>query len=206
MSNDFLPKDYTVPSKGDGASHYMKFQAGDNRFRVLASPLMGYEWWVDKNGEIRAKGANPQQGDKPIRVKMGEKIPVGAAESVKHFWVMPVWNYGAEAVQILSITQATIQNPIMSYARDEDWGSPVNYDLVVRREGEGLETTYSVIAKPAKELDKSIKSEYESMDIDMSLFFEGQHPILTDETRQINKEKAEDIVTDAEDLADDIPF
>lgn len=165
MADEFLPSGYDVPQKG---GNYMKFQEGENRFRVLCSPVIGYEWWEDRTDGSR----------KPVRVDMDTKIPVSTVDpdSVKHFWAMCVWNYKEEKVQILEITQKGLQKSIKSLASDEDWGSPINYDLVVTKTGQKLDTEYTLQPKPAKKLDEGIKQLFQDMNIDLTALFRGEDP------------------------------
>jgi len=183
--SDFLPQDYEVPTKEGG---YMKFEQGENRFRILCSPIMGYEWWIDETGAIRQKGEKPKKGDKPVRVRMNDSVPIDAAETVKHFWAVVVWNHGSEKIQILQLTQSGIQKTIRALAKDKDWGSPVNYDLVVTRTGEGLETEYSVTPKPAKPLDEVILELYKGTRINLEALYEGKDPFATDESADLAEE------------------
>lgn len=176
--NDFLPKDYEVPVK---PGKYMKFQDGENRFRILDSPIMGWEWWTDENGVVKEKGEKIHKGDKPVRVHMAGPVNEAATETTKHFWAMKVWNYKDEMVQILQITQASIQKPIKGYANDEDWGSPTGYDIVVSKSGEGLETEYQVKPKPAKVLDPAIKELCDNVEVNLSALYEGKDPFETTE-------------------------
>jgi hypothetical protein len=53
---NFLPEEYeeakekeSSKSSGDG---YMKFKEGENRFRILTKPVVGWLWWVDSDGNI----------------------------------------------------------------------------------------------------------------------------------------------------------
>ncbi len=175
---DFFPEGYEVPTKEGG---YMKFEQGENRFRILCSPIIGWEWWVDEAGEVRQKGDKPAKGDKPVRVRVSDPVPVDAADTVRHFWAMVVWNYNAKKIQILQLTQGGIQKTIRALARDKDWGSPINYDLVVTRTGEGLETEYSVTPKPARELDLAIGNAFTNADINLEALFEGKDPFQSSE-------------------------
>lgn len=183
MADDiFLPKDYSVPSSGN---KYMKFQEGENRFRILCSPILGYEGWV----------AGEDGKRKPIRVRMNQKF-TGVQidpETIKHFWALVVWNYGAEAIQVLSITQKGIQGTLKGLANDSDWGSPVNYDVVVTRTGKGMETEYQVTPKPAKPLDPGIKQLYKDTPINLEALFDNGDPFAQEDKL-------------AEEVADDIPF
>lgn len=171
--NDFLPTDYEVPVK---PGKYMKFQDGENRFRVLATPIMGWEWWVHSDGSIVQRGEKRLKGDKPVRCRMNEFTEESATETAKHFWAMKVWNYEDKRVQILEVTQSTIQKLIKAYAQDEDWGSPLGYDLVITKIGEGLETEYTVKAKPAKPLDKEIKEQSDLVKVNLNALYEGKEP------------------------------
>lgn len=177
--DDFLPKDYEVPSSSD---NYMKFIKGENRFRILSSPILGYEYWVG-DGSSR----------KPVRVPMNQPIKtneVDDIDSIKHFWAMVVWNYEAEKIQILEITQKGIQKTLRALAKDPDWGSPVmNYDVVVTRNGDGMETKYEVLPKPAKKIDPGIVALYKDMQIDLNALYRGDDPFNA-------TDKEEDILLD----------
>ena len=133
----FLPEKYNIP---DANSGYMKFKQGDNRFRVLSSAIVGWESWIDEGGKR-----------KPLRWKMDVRKSVEEiGDDPKHFWAFVVWNYDAEKVQVLELTQKGIMATIKNLTQDEDWGDPKEYDIVVNREGEGLETQYQVTPKPKK--------------------------------------------------------
>ncbi|MDE2031399.1 MAG: hypothetical protein KGI58_04040 [Patescibacteria group bacterium] len=150
----------------------MKFQDGENRFRILSSPIIGWEWWEEKEDGTR----------KPIRVTMDTKIPVDSVDpaTVRHFWAMSVWNYKEEKIQILEITQKSIQKSIKALAKDEDWGSPLNYDLVVTKSGEKLETEYQVQPKPAKKLDAAILQLFKDMAVNLNALYEGGDPFASE--------------------------
>ncbi len=170
--DSFLPNNYEVPQ---GPSNYMKFEIGANRFRALRSPIVGWEGWKDK---------------KPIRRRMTESFiadEVDDVERIKHFWAMVVWNYKARRVQILEITQKGIQRTIKALIKDEEWGSPLEYDITVSREGEGMDTEYQVVPMPPKPLTKDITDAYNEMSINLDALYTGEDPFakkgveLTDE-------------------------
>lgn len=165
--SDFLPDSYEVPQK---SGNYMKLKDGENRFRILTSPILGYEWW-EQDGESR----------KPVRVRMNTPIvTTPESEKAKHFWAMAVYNYRDEAIQILEITQATIQKAIKALAKDSDWGSPLGYDLVVTRSGKELNTEYTVQPKPAKELDKVVAEKFKATKIRLEALYDGEDPFASE--------------------------
>lgn len=191
--NDFLPGDYKVPA---APSRYMKFVLGDNRFRILGAPILGYEWWVDENGNPKAKGDRIVKGDKPKRVSMDDNYP----DTAKHFWAMPVWNYDAKAVQILEITQLTITKAIRHLSINPKWGSPFGYDIVVTKTGSGLDTEYVVNPDPKEDVDPEIKAKYESMNINIEALFEGKDPFGEKEEKFVELKDGETF------KEEDIPF
>src|SRR3990167_2497267 len=125
--NDFLPEKYEVPQK---SGNYMKFTEGVNRFRILTSPILGWETWQIMNDGTRKPVRKPM--DQPFSV---DEVEEGDPTKIKHFWAMVVYNYEEEKIQILQITQKGVQKSLRALAKDEDWGSPLGYDIVVTREG-----------------------------------------------------------------------
>jgi len=166
--NQFLPDDYEVPTAEGG---YMKFEQGENKFRIMCKPIMGYEHWVDTEDGKR----------KPVRSRMGEGIKVDEVEdpsNIKHFWAMVVWNYKVNRLQILEITQKGLQKAIRALVRDKAWGSPLGYDISIVREGEGLETEYNLIPSPPKPVDKEIAKAYKEASINLEALFDGDDPFV----------------------------
>lgn len=160
-TENFLPETYEAPK---GSSNYMKLSKGENRFRILSKPIIGWEDWKDK---------------KPIRFAMNEKpsSPIDPKKPIKHFWAMVVWNAIEEKVQILEITQSTIQGAIQNLSKDSDWGSPFEYDIKITRSGDGMETEYTINPVPHKPVTEEIKKAYfDKQPIDLTALFSGGDP------------------------------
>src|SRR6266436_1331299 len=112
---DFFNKDYEIPQ----ISKYMKFEEGENIFRILGSfinetAVMGTVYWKTAD-----------KGRMPVRLKPNVAVPAselelnpktGEIEIPKHFWAFPVYNYRSKSIQILEITQKSIMNAIKSLA------------------------------------------------------------------------------------------
>ena len=175
-----LPETYEVPQK---ASKYMKWADGENQFRFLTAPVMGWEGWVDTDDGNR----------KPIRHRMDE--PFNPAEidpdTIKHFWAMVVWNYKEEKVQILEITQKGIQKSLSALDRSKAWGSLLGYDILVTKSGQKLETEYQVNPVPPKALDKEVAAEFKKTNIDLEKLFTGEDPFGKEKDEEINPEDVE---------------
>jgi len=171
MAN-FLPNDYKLPK---GSNKYMKFELGENKFRVVCKkPIVGYEYWTSENKPIRVRELPDKQPD-DLRLAKG-KEKENWKNSIKHFWALTVWDYADESIKLLEITQVTIQNSLDIIFRDEDWGHPNGYDIVVTRTGEGLSTEYQTMAKPHKEMSDQIKGSYKENPIRLEALYDGTNP------------------------------
>lgn len=174
MVDKFLDDNYEVPS----TSNYMRYQDGVNRIRIMSSPILGSLYWTEDS-----KG-----GRKPVRLKLDQPITVdeiakqgGDPASLKHFWAMVVWNYQDERIQILEITQKSIQQKIRGLAKDTDWGNPKNYDIVISKSGKSLTTKYEVQPKPAKPLEASISKLFKETYINLDALYSGDDPFSKQE-------------------------
>jgi len=170
----FLPKGYKVP---EGSSNYFRFEEGENRFRVLGDLILGTEYWItDPKDKTKRIPQRVEQGVDISVDKLEENPKTGEVDIPKHFWAIVVWNVDAEKIQILEITQKSIQRSITAMSNSKDWGDPVEYDILVTREGKGLETTYTVTPCPKKKLDPGIVQLYKDMQIDVKALFKGEDP------------------------------
>jgi len=155
----FLPDDYKVPETGN----YMKLVSGDNRFRILSKPIVGWLDWKDK---------------KPLRFTMDARpeSPVDPKKPIKHFWAFVVWNYASERVQVLEVHQQGIQKAIKAMDDSPEWGDPVNYDIKVNKEGQGMETEYTVTPLPPKPLMPEIAELFGKMTVNLDKLFANGDP------------------------------
>jgi hypothetical protein len=197
--NNFLPEDYKVPTSKNG---YMTLEQGDNKFRIMSSAIIGYEYWIDI--DIEGKSVS-----KPVRIPMDskDKIPVRFADKVRHFWAMLVYNYNTKQFQILQLRQRGLQLHIAKLARMKEWGDPRKYDYVINREGEGYETRYQITASPPSEFSKKLMEEYEELDIKLEALFatkeypNGGNPFEAMEENVAEEPEDAEVVT-----PDDLPF
>lgn len=177
----FLPEDYKTPKN---SYNYMKLQDGENKIRILSSPIMGWEDWIEK---------------RPIRYHMDNRPSKSydPKKPVRHFWAMIVWNYLEERIQILHITQATIRTNIEALCKDSEWGTPFFYDIKIIRKGEGTDTEYMVNPLPHKPLNPMIKIKFHENPCNLDALFDNGDPFA-------ESEKYTDGVFDPNTLSTDI--
>lgn len=145
MSDSFIPEDYVAPTS---SNKFMKLVKGSNRIRILSAPVMGNVAWEENEGK-----------KSPVRIKLNEDFPMDKIiKNPKRFWCMVVWSYDNKAIQLLEVTQSSIQNALVELNKHPKWGSPVDsYDITIKREGDGMETTtYSVLPDPKEAADPAI--------------------------------------------------
>lgn len=167
MSNEnFLPNEYEPPTSGGG---FTKLEAGDNKFRILSSPLMIWLIWAD---------------GKPTRIKFDrDNKPAkgaGQKDSVKHAWGLVVWNYQTEAIEVLELDKQAIIAALYKHAADNDWGHPKYYDIVISKTGSGMDTDYTFIAKPKTPPAQAIVDAFIDNPIDLAqLLVDGGNVFLS---------------------------
>lgn len=160
VQKSFLPEDYISPRSN---ASYTRLGNGVTRLRILSSPILGWEDWID---------------NRPVRYRMHDKPKVWSNpdRKGKHFWSLLVWNYKDEGIQIWHITQGSIRKALEDLSNDPDWREPFFYDVKVNREGEGLKTTYTVNPLPHKTLEDHIQKSFDGTRCNLEALFSGDDP------------------------------
>lgn len=158
-----LPENYEAPRSSN--SSYFKLQEGENRIRVLSTPVFGWEDWKDK---------------KPVRYRFVKDQAVPKSfdpnKKVKFFWALIVWNYKEEQIQIMHITQVTIQKRLQNLDNDKDWGGLFDYDIKINKSGEGIDTEYTINPVPHKPVDEYIVKCFKEKPINLEALFDNSDP------------------------------
>ena len=186
----FLPEDYQPPANTGG--NYLKLQQGANKLRILTSPLLGWELWDNQHVQRFTLDKKPEGGDKP-----------------REFWSMIAWNYGwtdhndifikVDKIQLLHLTQGSIKKAIRDLAQNDIWGSPVDYDLIIVREGHQLKTNYSVIPRPQEPLLEHIKEDFVLNPCWLPALLTGDDPFAdTRSTIPLWEQSASNSITEAQ--------
>lgn len=163
----FLPQDYELPQGGGG--QYTKLEQGENKLRILTSPVIGWLGWNNKT-PIRCRTKDEFNG---IQIEQGSKP--------KHFWALPVWNYKANRVEIWEVTQATILEAITNLTKNASWGSPVKFDLIITKSGQSLETSYTVMPQPHTDMTADQANALVNTPINLDALFSGGDPFASTE-------------------------
>ena len=165
----FLPADYEPPSQNEGK--YTKFPQGKTTLRIIGdssldTAIFGWLGWSDEDGKR-------QPHRSPVKFPTGKFV-----EKPKHFWAFLVWNHDVKSVQVCELTQRSIQDALRELLTDEDWGNLKDYDVVIQRDGEGLDTSYNVIPKPKAPLGDETVATIRAIvpDVNIGALFDGDDP------------------------------
>lgn len=158
-----LPENYEFKESTATGGNYTKFTEEPVKFRVLTSPIIGYEYFTSENKPRRSR----HQFSSTPNIKEGG--------SVKEFRAFVVWNYNEEKIQIMEVTQQTIKKAIVGLAKDPDFGDPKTYDLKISKEGKGKETKYHIypLAKWVFANEQAIK---EANSVRLEALYDGDDP------------------------------
>lgn len=173
--NGFLPDGYEVPSGGGGG--YTKLEQGETRLRILSAPLFMWIVWEDGKVKRLAYAGKESKPDKPTTTPK---------DSVKHAWAVIVYNYKTKQIEIFEIDKASIQNDIVKYSNDTDYGHPKNYDLKITKSGSGMDTEYATIAAPPNDPSDELVEAFTACPINLDNLLEGKDPFLANAGKKEN--------------------
>jgi hypothetical protein len=147
-----------------------------HRIRIMgtskepSSFVQGWEAWGQDNKPVRA----PYELGKPCPQSLRE---IDRDGKPKLFWMFIVWHVDLDKPMVLSVTQQTIKNQILSYSNNPKWGDPSNYVLEIGRTGTGMETVYTVIGEPGIEAPSdAVTDDIDAARIDVRVVFEDGNP------------------------------
>lgn len=147
----FLPPGYAAPKK---SGSYLKFEDGKTKVRILTNPVLGYKYMNSVDEWVYSR-EEPKVSLSQIKTdKFGNK-------RVIHFWNVYAWDYSEKAVKIWEITQARIQAALEEYYVNEDWGSPLEYDITINKVKTNI-IEYSVLPSPKKDLSDEVAEAFKS--------------------------------------------
>jgi len=173
--NDFFDGEW----KSDDKPLYTKLPVGETKLRIVSKAIIGWEGWFQ---------------NKPVRFAHDYKITPdeyatldrdnfdSAKGKWKMFGVCVVYNYTEKAVQYWMFSQKQIRDQLVNLANDKDWGDITKYDIKIRREGEKMETKYTVNPLPAKPLAKEVEMEIAEKNLVPTSIFNDQKNLDNIET------------------------
>ncbi|WKN44281.1 hypothetical protein [Tunicatimonas pelagia] len=179
---NFFEQGHEIPEK---RNQFMKFAPGKNRLRFVGNPVSGFVFFgkierEDGSETIRPFRRTESEGEFSLEEMINRDARIGKdgeLEKQKYFVAGLVYNYQKAKLQILEITQKSILKALKSYVDSEEYGHPAGYDLTINKQGDGLNTDYSVVASPPKPLSNEIETLVGETSCDLDKLFAGEYPL-----------------------------
>tara|TARA_R100000152_G_scaffold20709_1_gene15470 strand:- start:6698 stop:7282 length:585 start_codon:yes stop_codon:yes gene_type:complete len=174
---------------GGGYLNPSKIQAGTSvRFALLDdNPIEFHEVWGETaDGSVKPFRFTEEPTPEDIDAEFGPDYSRrlnrdgSAPEKPKFATAVPVYNHDTNAVQVLQISQKSINRELDSISQMEDYSNLLEWDFVLGKEGSGLNTEYSLRAVPRKKgSDPSIQEAWEEVQsggFDITRLLTGGNP------------------------------
>ena len=180
-----MPSNYKLPSK---AEQFLKLKTGANRVRVVSSELV--ECFLifggdrkpvrkpivrDANGDIEEFCYFTQKEIDAINLTPDKET--GKIDEPKYCWILKVWNYDLQRIQIWEISQVSIQKDLTKCFSNPDYADCTLYDLNIDKEGEKLMTKYRFLPGKEKPLPFEIWQKIENTPCNIDAIYEGKYPM-----------------------------
>jgi hypothetical protein len=178
---------------GGGYLNPSKIQSGSSvRFALLSDqPLEFFECWGEaEDGSVKPFRFAEDPSDADIKEEMGDAYSRRlnregtAPEGVKFAIAAPVYNFDTEGVQIMQLSQKSIIRELDGISQMEDYANLLEHDFVLGKEGNGLNTEYSLRPVPRKKgADKAIGgawAEAQESGFDIGRLLTGENPFKAD--------------------------
>ena len=168
MSESFLPSNYVAPASGG----FTKLEIGDNTYRIVTNPVFMWVAWDNKVVTRYPYFLNGAPSPKPV-------VAAGEGNSVNFTWAVGAYNYKTKNVEVLEISQKGLQQALEGYAKQQAWGHPSRYDIIINKSGTGLETKYSLRVNPPLPVTPEVSVAITETPIDLNqLLVNGGNPFL----------------------------
>lgn len=167
--SDFIPQDFTPPKS---PSRYTKIAKDSSvKLRIVSSPTFAWEYFTADSKPVRVPFDKENPNDRPVA-----PIIPGRKNETKFIWILTVWNYGTEQVELYSIAQRKIQSDLLSLTRDPDFGNPKEYDIKIERKGDKLLTSYNVLPLARTPLTNNILNIIDANPVNHAALFDNSDP------------------------------
>jgi hypothetical protein len=188
----FLSTNATAAVASSGGGGYLnpsKIASGSSvRFALLSDePLEFWEAWVeDAQGKCKPLRFVSEPTPDDIQAEAGPNYTRrmnrdgNGYEAAKFAIAVPVFNYSAEAVQVMALTQKSIIRELDSISQTEDYSNLLEWDFSIAKEGAQLTTEYKLLPLPRKKgSDAAISeawSDAQSKGFDIKMLLTGGNP------------------------------
>lgn len=143
----------------EGSGDYLKLQKGENRVRIVSAPIA--VWTSFNSGAVGDEPKTQKFMTEEAVKEFNAKVP--KERQAKKRYAMWVLDRATDEI-LLAEFGTSIMKGIKTLATDSDYGFEglPPYDIKITKAGDGLDTEYSVLQLPAKELTEDEKKRVEA--------------------------------------------
>jgi hypothetical protein len=190
----FIPEKYAGHVNGDSSTRdgYLnpsKVKAnGSVRFALLAEePTCFFELWGEaSDGSVRPFRFEDDPSPADIERELGSDYERRmnregtAPEAVKFAMAVPIYNYDLERIQVLQLSQKSLQRELNKISQMEDYENLLEWDFVLTKEATVSPDMYGLRPAPRRgesnrKIDKAWNAALEA-GFDISRLFTGGNP------------------------------
>jgi hypothetical protein len=191
----FLSKTASATVNATAGGNYLSpsklTDGGSVRFALLSdTPLEFYEsWGIAADGSSKPFRFDYEPTFEDVVAEMGTYEPregrggPGTAD-IKFCIAIPVFNYEAGSVQVMSVSQKSILRELDSISQEEDYTNLLEWDFTLSKKGSGLTTEYKLRPAPRKKgADATIAAAWEetkAAGFDIARLLTGGNPFKAD--------------------------
>lgn len=179
MQDIAFPDNYTPPVSS--SDNYLRFaQEWKYYFRILSSPLIGFEYWSKAPSDEKAKPIRSAHkiADKDL---IHPEVKNGKTSYAKEFYAFKVFAYDSSArdtgkIKILSTTTKSIKDDIRYFMQNADFPKADKYDIVIERSGSGLSTKYQVTRLDSSDCSPQLQEANAKTKVNLEALLENKDP------------------------------
>lgn len=158
---------------------------GTCEFRVMSpTAVWGFQlWYTNEEGQKRCQrwsadelvsrgiqaGQIPQD-ELPPNPETYEK---SGKPKIQKFISVVVYNIGEDTFQIFDMVPDKMQKQFSATCNNPKWGSPLEYDFLWTRTGEGFQTVHTLQPQPHYEVPDEIQARFDALDVNLEAHVSG---------------------------------
>jgi hypothetical protein len=194
FKNDF------TPDAGSSSYTLQNLESGESfKLRVMTEILTGYSLWSEEDGKPVLIRAEHKEEIDPSKASVNKLS--GKKNKRKQFIACIVYNYDVQRFEVFETDKASIIKKLWSLDQDPDLGDLRQYDIKLKKTGQGMDTRYDVLSLGKAKIDKEIAKKFDELEFNLSALYDGGNPL------DIDTAKIADEVAEAQTDEDgDVPF
>lgn len=169
-------------------SKYVKFDEGENRYRVLSRRITGWLYFNHQGKPVRVR-----KKEDIVFSNIGENKNGWGKSNPSHFRSFVVRDYKNKCISILELRQIGILQAFDAQLREDWYEDPTTYDIKILRKWVGLDTKYTFSVGKVSPISRDIVDAFSNTPINLDLLYEGGDPYAVSSTEVNEFDRSEEM-------------